>query len=241
MNCSVTIGPPFCPKSARVPDSTRSAPVISGIGPAPSCGRDRTGAGSSRGRLRRSGRTEAAGRRWQETTIRCAGTLSTSVPAAPPPYGLRSCATVLACATIECFTVVVDLRLRALLRRLRRRRDGLVAEEVVRLGRPLRAGLYPLQEAVERRRGERVAVRVVRRADEVVLEVEQHELRGLADQLRGRGGVVHAGELDHDLVAALLADLGLGHAELVDAVLHDRDRTVEVVGRELVALRRMRP
>ena len=39
---------------------------------------------------------------------------------------------------------------------------------------------------------------------------------------------------------ALLADLRLRDAELVDAPLHDRDRAVEVVRRELVALRRNR-
>ena len=32
VNCRSTIGPPVCPKSARVPESTRSPPVISGIG-----------------------------------------------------------------------------------------------------------------------------------------------------------------------------------------------------------------
>ena len=31
VNCRVTIGPPVGPKSARVPESTRSEPVISGI------------------------------------------------------------------------------------------------------------------------------------------------------------------------------------------------------------------
>ena len=49
-----------------------------------------------------------------------------------------------------------------------------------------------------------------------------------------------AGELDHDLVRALLADLGLGDAEGVDALAHDRDRRVQVVRGELVALRRHR-
>jgi hypothetical protein len=49
-----------------------------------------------------------------------------------------------------------------------------------------------------------------------------------------------AGQLDHDLVRALLADLGLGDAELVDAVAHDVDRAVDVLGREHVALRRLR-
>ena len=52
--------------------------------------------------------------------------------------------------------------------------------------------------------------------------------------------VVHAGELDDDLVAALLADLRRGDAELVDAVAHDRDRAVEVGRGQLVAVRRLR-
>src|SRR5207253_9514913 len=41
-------------------------------------------------------------------------------------------------------------------------------------------------------------------------------------------------------VGALLADLRLGHAELVDPAPHDRDGAVEILGRELVALRRHR-
>ena len=45
-----------------------------------------------------------------------------------------------------------------------------------------------------------------------------------------------AGELDHDLVGALLADLGLGDAELVDALAHDRDGAVERGRVELLPL-----
>jgi len=88
--------------------------------------------------------------------------------------------------------------------------------------------------------GDRVAVGVDRRGGEVVLEVEQHQLGGLTDQRRRLRRVVDAGKLDHDLVLALLADLRLGHAELVDAALHDRDRPVEVGRGERVALRRHR-
>jgi len=54
---------------------------------------------------------------------------------------------------------------------------------------------------------------------------------------------VDAGKLDDDLVPALLADLGLGHAEPVDAVPHDRDRAVEVRAGDFVVrlvLRRFR-
>jgi hypothetical protein len=42
------------------------------------------------------------------------------------------------------------------------------------------------------------------------------------------------GKLDHDLVRALLADLRLRDAELVDAVPHDVDGPVDVFGREHV-------
>jgi hypothetical protein len=51
---------------------------------------------------------------------------------------------------------------------------------------------------------------------------------------------VDAGQLDHDLVCALLADLGLGHTQLVDAAPHDCDRPVEVLRGQLVALGRLR-
>jgi hypothetical protein len=77
-----------------------------------------------------------------------------------------------------------------------------------------------------------------RRAGDVGLEVVELEDRGLADQRRSRPWIVDTGELDHDLVRALLPDLGLGDAELVDSVPHDLDRPVDVLGGQLVALRR---
>ena len=49
-----------------------------------------------------------------------------------------------------------------------------------------------------------------------------------------------AGKLDDDLVGALLADLRLGDAELVNPVPHDLDRPADVVGGQRVALRRYR-
>ena len=52
--------------------------------------------------------------------------------------------------------------------------------------------------------------------------------------------VVHGRELDHDLVRALLADLGLGDAELVDAVAHDVDRAVMSSAVSLWPARRLR-
>ena len=81
---------------------------------------------------------------------------------------------------------------------------------------------------------------VGRRAGDVRLEVVELELGGLADDLRRLAGVVHAGELDHDLVLALLADLGLGDAELVDAAAHDRDRALHAGGVAGLVLRRDR-
>ena len=47
---------------------------------------------------------------------------------------------------------------------------------------------------------------------EVALQVVQLELRGLPDQVGRALLVVDAGQLDDDLVAALLADLRLGDA-----------------------------
>ena len=73
-----------------------------------------------------------------------------------------------------------------------------------------------------------------------VLEVEELELRGRADDLGRRLGILHPGKLDDDLVVALRADLRLGDTELVDAVPHDLDRAVEVFLGELAVRRRNR-
>ena len=88
--------------------------------------------------------------------------------------------------------------------------------------------------------GHGVALRVPRGPDQVGLELVELELRGLADDLGGALGVLHARELDRDLVLALLADLGLGDAELVDPLADDRDRAVEVRVGQLTAGRRLR-
>ena len=121
------------------------------------------------------------------------------------------------------------------------RRGASCRRRVERGRRPcLRAGLLAGEQVEHARARDRLALRADRRPGQVRLEVEELELRGLADQLRSLLRVVHAGELDDDLVGALLADLGLGDAELVDPVPHDRDRAVEVGGRDLVALRRHR-
>ena len=54
----------------------------------------------------------------------------------------------------------------------------------------------------------------------VVLFVRQAEFQGGggAEDFLGAGGVLHAGELHHDAVAALLLDDRLGHAQFVDPV-----------------------
>ena len=82
----------------------------------------------------------------------------------------------------------------------------------------------------------RVLLRVERRArNEIALEVVELELGGLADQVGGALLVVDARELDDDLVAPLLADLGLGDAGRVDAVVDDRDRVVQAFLVDLLA------
>ncbi len=113
-------------------------------------------------------------------------------------------------------------------------------EELRRLAGRLREPLDGREQRVARRVRDRVEVRVDRGAGEVRLEVVQLELRRLADQRRGLGRIVDAGELDHDLVRLLLADLGLGHARAVQALLHDRDRGVEIGRRDRVRGRVLR-
>ena len=113
-------------------------------------------------------------------------------------------------------------------------------EEVELLGvlrLPLR--LHRQQRVVERCQRGRVSLEIGRRRDQVALEVEELEPRGLPDHFLGAIRV-DAGELDHHLVVALLADLRLGHAELVDAPAHDRLGRVHALGGDLLASRRDR-
>ncbi len=84
------------------------------------------------------------------------------------------------------------------------------------------------EERVQRVLRDREALRAQRRGNEIGLEVEELELRGLAEDLDHLLRVLDAGQVDHDLVVALLADLGLRDAEPVDAVAEDLDRAVEV-------------
>ena len=82
--------------------------------------------------------------------------------------------------------------------------------------------------------------RVDRRREEVVLELVELERGGRPDD-RDRALLVEdARELDDDLVVALLAHLGLGHAELVDAVADDVLGAVERGTVERLAWARLR-
>ena len=92
----------------------------------------------------------------------------------------------------------------------------------------------------EARRGDYVAVPVGGRACDVILQVIELELGGRADDLRGLRWVADPGQLDDDLILALLPGVRLGDAKLVDPVPHDRDGAVHVRGGELVALGRNR-
>ena len=115
---------------------------------------------------------------------------------------------------------------------------AVLSEQVIRgrIGR-CRAGLASKQ-LEEPRRGDR-SLRADGRPDEILLEIEELELGGLSDQLGRLLRIRDACELDDDLVRALLAELRLGDAELVDAVPHDVDGAIEIVRRERVSLRRM--
>ena len=106
----------------------------------------------------------------------------------------------------------------------------LLVEEVVR-GRAalLRVPLLADEEVVEARGRDRPA-RTDRTPGQVLLEVVELELCRLPDQRRRLLRIGDARELDHDLVRALLAELGLRHTELVDAAPHDADRPVEILG-----------
>ena len=64
------------------------------------------------------------------------------------------------------------------------------------------------------------------------------EVGGLAEDALGFGRVLHAGQLHHDAVAALLLDHRLGHAELVDAVAQRREVLVDRVVLHLLDLLR---
>ncbi len=101
-------------------------------------------------------------------------------------------------------------------------------------------GLNLPEKVVQRGELDRLALDRDRRARKRGLQVEELELRRLADDLRGGFRIADPGQLDDDLVGALLADLGLGDAEPVDAAPHDLDGPVEVFLRQLAVRRRDR-
>ena len=105
----------------------------------------------------------------------------------------------------------------------------LVVEEVPRrLAVLVHESLLTGEERVQRVLCDREALRAGRRGDEVGLEVEELELRGLPQNPDHLLLVLEARQVDHDLVFALLADLGLRDAEPVDAIAQDLDRAVEI-------------
>ncbi len=116
---------------------------------------------------------------------------------------------------------------------LRGRRPGddllLVVEQVPARGVVvLDQRLLAREQLMDGRGRDGEAVDVDRRRHEVLLEVEELELRGLAEDLDHALGVLDARDADRDLVVARLADLGLGDAEGVDAVAEDLDGALEV-------------
>ncbi len=52
----------------------------------------------------------------------------------------------------------------------------------------------------------------------LIIHQLEFQLGGLADEVQGPLGILDAGELDHDLVAALAHQDRFGHPELVDTV-----------------------
>jgi hypothetical protein len=74
----------------------------------------------------------------------------------------------------------------------------------------------------------------VRRSE--LLDVEELEYSGLADDLERLLGVIDAGKLDADLVRTLPLYLGLSHSQSVHPVLDDPDGLVHLVGDGLPAL-----
>ena len=63
---------------------------------------------------------------------------------------------------------------------------------------------------------------------EVLLHVQEDQLRGALDDARRLLRILDAGKADHDPVTALLADLRLGHAERVDTIADDSERRVHL-------------
>ena len=65
------------------------------------------------------------------------------------------------------------------------------------------------------------------RRSALVVDHADFERRGAAEDVLGLRRVLHAGQLHHDAVGALLLDHRLGDAELVDAVVQGGDVLLE--------------
>src|SRR5258706_7484315 len=115
---------------------------------------------------------------------------------------------------------------------------GLVVEARLRVGQPVARehDLFPHEKGLAVAlyvelvaEGDLPALsRRERRRVHVVLVHHPHlEGRGAPEDLLGLGGVLHAGELHHDAVRALLLDHGLGDPQLVDAVVQSLDVLLE--------------
>ena len=129
--------------------------------------------------------------------------------------------------------LAVDLDLRDL-------RD-LGPKEVVRLRRALlRVGLHRVEKGVERRERRRVATRD-RRLGEILLEIEELQLSGRAEDRRRLCRIVDSSELDDDVGGALARDVRRGDAELVDAVENDVLRGLHLRRVDRLAAVRDRP
>ena len=74
--------------------------------------------------------------------------------------------------------------------------------------------------------------------EDVRFPVVEEQLGGGADLVGGALGVVDARQVHLDLVASEQLELGLGHAERVDALAHDPQRAVQRLLRDLRLLRR---
>ena len=90
------------------------------------------------------------------------------------------------------------------------------------------------EEAADRLALVRVLVRVglAVLVEEVGFPVVEVQLGGGADLVGGPLGVGDAGEVDLDLVVTGLEELGFGHTELVDALLHKVERALHRVRRD---------
>ncbi len=116
---------------------------------------------------------------------------------------------------------------------LEREQLGLAVALGLRLG-----GLQQLVQRVLRRDAAALDDRAGDALGQALLEVDEVELAGRADEVEDALRVVLAGDRDGDAVAGLLADLGLRDAERVDAVAEDAHRLVEDRRRDLLALLR---